>query len=144
MTIHLAADHAGFEHKEMLKAYLLEKGHDVIDHGATLYDANDDYPEFITPCAEAVGADTASLGIVFGGSGQGEAMCANRIKGVRATVYYGGTQEILTLSKEHNNANMLSIGARFVSAQETLEIVEIWLSSSFTQDERHIRRLSKF
>ena len=101
MTIHLATDHAGLKLKNSIKDYLIGKGHDVTDHGALEYDAQDDYPDFIFPCAKAVAADQQSRGIILGGSGQGEAMAANRIKGVRAAVYYGSEREIIRLSQHH-------------------------------------------
>jgi ribose 5-phosphate isomerase B len=144
MKIHLGTDHAGFEHKEAVKVYLLERGVEVIDHGAVSFDSQDDYPDFIAPAAQAVALSADDVGIIFGYSGQGEAMVANRVAGVRATVYYGGPVEILTLSRAHNNANVLSIGVGFVSVQETLEAIGIWSEIPFDNDERDIRRLSKF
>ncbi len=144
MKLHLATDHAGFHHKELLKAHLIEQGHEVVDHGNTVLDQHDDYPDFVTPCAQAVATDQESMAIIFGGSGEGEAMCANRVPDIRAIVYYGGTPDILTFSREHNNANVLSIGARFMSPEQTLTAVDIWLSVPFTSDERHVRRLGKF
>lgn len=144
MKIHLATDHAGFLHKEALKKKLTELGYIIIDHGATEENPDDDYPDFITPCAKAVATDQESRGIIFGGSGEGEAMCANRVNGIRATVYYGGATEIVTLSREHNNANILSIGARFVSFDEMLDVVTLWLATPFSNEERHMRRLAKF
>ena len=144
MNIHLATDHAVFAHKEAVKAFLIEKGMTVVDHGARELVESDDYPDFIAPCAVAVAEDSTSLGIIFGGSGQGEAMVANRVKGVRATVYYGGSVEIVSLSREHNNANILSIGARFVTIPETKKILELWLATSFSEDPKHIRRINKF
>jgi ribose 5-phosphate isomerase B len=144
MKIHLATDHAGFEHKESLKGYLLACGYEVIDHGDTILDENDDYPDFVTPFTMEVSKDVESKGVVFGGSGEGEAMCANRIVGARAVVYYGGAKDILTFSRLHNNANILSIGARFVTPQEVNEAVDYWLGVEFSHEERHIRRLSKF
>ena len=116
MKIHLATDHAGFDLKNSIREYLINQGYDVKDHGAYEYDALDDYPDFIIPCAKAVSKDLNSRGIIFGGSGQGEAMAANRIKGVRAAVFYNGPDEIIRLSRQHNNANILSIGARFMMA----------------------------
>lgn len=142
MKIYLGTDHAGFELKEAIKSFLEEKGHDVDDKGAHWYDGEDDYPDFIRPTAEAVAADNDSRGIIFGGSGQGEAMCANRVKGVRAVVFYGGPQEIVKLSRQHNNANILSLGARFISEDEALEVVELWLGTTF-ECERHRRRIEK-
>ena len=144
MIIHLATDHAGFAHKEAIKAFLIEEGITVVDHGARELVESDDYPDFIGPCAVAVSEDATSRGIIFGGSGQGEAMVANRVKGVRATVYYGGSTDILTLSRDHNDATILSIGARFVSVDETLEALRVWLNTPFSQDPKHIRRINKF
>ena len=142
MKIHLATDHAGLDLKNIIKEYLSDKGYDVTDHGAHEYDALDDYPDFIFPCAQAVSEDSNSRGIILGGSGQGEAMAANRIKGVRAAVFYGGTEEIIKLSREHNNANILSLGARFMSEEEIYNVVEIWLSGNF-EGGRHKRRIEK-
>tara|TARA_B100000029_G_scaffold510120_1_gene600901 strand:+ start:694 stop:1131 length:438 start_codon:yes stop_codon:yes gene_type:complete len=142
MTIHLATDHAGLELKDSIKDYLLNKGHDVTDHGAYEYDALDDYPDFIFPCAKAVASDSSSRGIILGGSGQGEAMAANRIKGARAAVFYNGPMEIVKLSREHNNANILSIGARFMSDNEIINILEIWFKEPFGGG-RHQRRIDK-
>ena len=142
MKIHLATDHAGLELKNAIKDYLKGKGHEVTDHGALEYDAQDDYPDFIFPCARAVAADPESRGIILGGSGQGEAMAANRIKGVRAAVYYGSEWEIARLSREHNNANVLSLGARFISEQEIYDIIETWLDEPF-EGGRHQRRIDK-
>jgi len=142
MTIHLATDHAGLKLKNSIKDYLIGKGHDVTDHGALEYDAQDDYPDFIFPCAKAVAANQQSRGIILGGSGQGEAMAANRIKGVRAAVYYGSEREIIRLSREHNNANVLSLGARFISDQEIYNIIETWLDEPFDGG-RHQRRIDK-
>jgi ribose 5-phosphate isomerase B len=144
MKIHLAADHAGFEYKEALKSHLLERNYEVIDHGNTKLDENDDYPDYVTDFAKAVAHDVESKGVVFGGSGEGEAMCANRIVGARAVVYYGGNKDILTFSRLHNNANILSIGARFMTVDEMNESVDLWLGVEFSHEERHIRRLEKF
>jgi len=121
---------------------LIGKGHEVTDHGAHEYDAQDDYPDFIFPCARAVAANPENRGIILGGSGQGEAMAANRIKGVRAAVYYGSEREIARLSREHNNANVLSLGARFISEQEIYDIIETWLDEPF-EGGRHQRRIDK-
>jgi len=142
MKIHLATDHAGLELKNSIKDYLISKGQDVTDHGAHEYDAQDDYPDYIFPCAKAVAADPESRGIIFGGSGQGEAMAANRVKGVRAAVYYGSEQEIVRLSRGHNNANVLSLGARFISEQVIYEVIETWLDKPF-EGGRHQRRIDK-
>ena len=140
MKIHLATDHAGLELKEKVKLYLSDLDHEVIDHGAYEYDALDDYPDFIFPCANAVSNDPESKGIILGGSGQGEAMAANRVKGVRAAVFYNGPDEIIKLSRQHNNANILSLGARFMSEDEMYKIIEVWLYTDF-ESGRHQRRI---
>jgi len=142
MKIHLATDHAGLELKEKVKLYLSDLNYEVIDHGAYEYDALDDYPDFIFPCANAVSNDPESRGIILGGSGQGEAMAANRVKGVRAAVFYNGPDEIIKLSRQHNNANILSLGARFMSEKEMYKIIEVWLSTDF-ESGRHQRRIEK-
>ena len=142
MKIHLATDHAGLELKNTIKEFLLGKGYDVTDHGAHEYDALYDYPDFIFPCARAVAADSSSRGIILGGSGQGEAMAANRVKGVRAAVFYNGPEEIIKLSREHNNANILSLGARFMSEEEIYKIIELWFEEPF-EGGRHERRIAK-
>ena len=142
MIIHIATDHAGLELKEKVKSYLSKLDCEVVDHGAYEYDALDDYPDFIFPCAEAVSNDPNSRGIILGGSGQGEAMAANRVKGVRAAVFYNGPDEIIKLSRQHNNANILSLGARFMSDQEMYKIIELWLSTDF-ESGRHKRRIEK-
>ena len=142
MIIHIATDHAGLELKEKVKSYLSKLDYEVIDHGAYEYDALDDYPDFIFPCAEAVSNDPNSKGIILGGSGQGEAMAANRVKGVRAAVFYNGPDEIIKLSRQHNDANILSLGARFMSDREMYKIIELWLSTDF-ESGRHKRRIEK-
>lgn len=145
MTILIASDHAGFELKEKLKVYLAELGHSAKDFGAFSYDENDDYPDFILPLAEEIAKDPEnSKGIVLGGSGQGEAMAANRIKNCRAIVYYGGNSDIIKLSRRHNDANILSLGARFLAEDEAKQAVKLWLSTPFSGEERHVRRLKKF
>ncbi len=144
MKIYLASDHAGFELKEALKKYLTELGYGGEDKGAYSLNSEDDYPDFIRPVVEAVAADPEHVrGIVLGGSGQGEAMIANRYKGVRAAVYYGGQLEIVKLSREHNNANILSLGARFISEYEAKEAVKLWLETPFLGEVRHMRRIEK-
>lgn len=143
MKIHIASDHAGYGLKEILKGYVMELGHEVIDHGTNSSESCD-YPDFVTPCAQGVAADQNSFGIILGGSGQGEAMCANRISGARALEYYGAKPEIIPLGREHNNANILSLGARFVSPDEAKEVVKTFLETPFSGDERHVRRLEKF
>jgi len=143
MKIFLASDHAGFELKQKLADFLMEKGHEVEDMGPTRLNPADDYPDYITPCAKRVAETHDSMGIVAGMSGQGEAMAANRVRGVRAAVYYGGPADIVKLSRQHNDANVLSLGARFVSAQEAQKAVELWLATNFEHDERHQRRILK-
>ena len=140
-TIVLATDHAGFELKEHVKKFLSEKGFEIKDFGALEYDALDDYPDFIIPAAKFI-SEHKLIGIIFGGSGQGEAMAANRIKGIRAAVFYDGPDDIIELSKLHNNANILSIGARFVSKQKSEEIINLWLSTNFEKG-RHQKRIDK-
>jgi len=141
MKIALATDHAGFELKEALKAFLAAEGYDVVDFGANEMNQDDDYPDFVRPAAEAVAKGEVERAIVLGGSGQGEAMVANRIRGVRAAVYYGGKEDIITLSREHNDANILSLGARFLSEDEAKRAVHAWLTTPFSGDERHVRRI---
>ena len=144
MKIHLATDHAGYALKEYIKGILIEEGHEVIDHGADVVDASDDYPDFVIPAAQAVVMEgNDSFAFVFGGSGTGEAIAANRIPRVRAAVYYGGNLDIVRLAREHNNANVLSIGARFVSEQEAEAAVITFLATPFSGDERHVRRINK-
>ncbi len=144
MKIHLATDHAGFELKNEIMKYLVNEGRDVLDHGAFVYDENDDYPDFIKKAAGAVSDDPENnVGIVFGGSGQGEDMVADKFPDVRAAVYYGGNLEIVKLAREHNDANVLSIGARFVGIDEAKEAVKLFLETAFSHEERHIRRLYK-
>ncbi len=143
MRIYIASDHAGFELKGKLISFLRESGHEVTDKGPYKFDALDDYPDFLGPVADSVAADPNSIGIVMGGSGQGEAMVVNRKKGVRAAVYYGGTLEIVRLARQHNNANVLSLAARFVTEEEAKDAVSLFLSTPFSGDERHIRRIKK-
>lgn len=140
MNIHLGTDHAGFEHKEFLKQWLFDNGYVPIDHGALTVKADDDYPDFIIPAVQSA-VDSNELAIVFGGSGQGEAMIANKVPGAKAIVYYGGDQEIIKLGRQHNNANVLSIGARFVNQDELVKVVKLWVETEFSDDTRHIRRL---
>ena len=166
MKIYIGSDHVGFEFKEKLKNYLesLGMGYKVIDKGAFSYDKDDDYPDFIKPVAEAVAKDNLeaklpSMGVVIGGSGQGEAMCANRVKGVRVAVFYGpkesvlpvdvtgreslDTFELIKLARIHNNANILSIGLRFTTPDEAKFAIELFLTTKFSGDERHLRRIKK-
>lgn len=146
-TIHIGADHAGFDLKNEIIRFLEQKHYEVIDHGAYELDPEDDYPDFILPVAVSVAEDPNSRGIILGGSGQGEAMVANRIKGIRATVFYGeptySDDSIVNLSRQHNDANILSIGARFLTEEEALEAIDMWLETSFSNEPRHERRISK-
>lgn len=144
MKIYIATDHAGFELKNELIPFIESLGHEVTDCGASQYDETDDYPDFISKAALEVSNDTDnSRGIVLGGSGQGEAMVSNRVPGVRAMVYYGGDMEIVRLGREHNNANILSLGARFLSDEEAQKAVQLFLETPFPGDERHVRRINK-
>ncbi len=144
MKIHLGSDHAGLELKGKLVDFLRELGHEVVDHGPAVYDENDDYPDFIIPVAKAVSADPESKGVIIGGSGEGEAMAANRIQGARAAVVYRYDEKIVILAREHNDANILSLGARFLNEDEARRSVKLFLETKFSGDERHIRRLKKF
>jgi ribose 5-phosphate isomerase B len=144
MIIYLGSDHRGFHLKEVIKKILENYNYNVVDLGNSFYDPNDDYPDFIFPVAYQVAdAPDANRGIVFGATGQGEAMAANKVKGIRAAVFYGGSEEIIRLSREHNNANILSLGADFLSDQEAQKAVLLWLSVNFSAEARHQRRLEK-
>ena len=140
MKIFLATDHAGFEHKEALKKHLIDNGHEVTDCGAEKLIPEDDYVPHIAMAARSISADPNQMAVIFGASGQGEAIAANRFPGVRAAVYYGGPKDIIELSRKHNNANVLSIGARFISIDEMINSVDFWLSVKFSDEERHSRR----
>ena len=161
MKIYLAGDHAGFRLKSALLEHLPMLGHDIEDLGPLTLEPEDDYPDYVTPLAERIVQEPGCFGIVLAGSGQGEAMCANRVKGARAIVFYGtipahgaldaegghGTDgyDIVRLARKHNNANILCIGARFVSPGDADESVRIFLATAFdTSTDRHARRLMKF
>ena len=147
MKIYIGADHAGYELKENLKTYLIGLGLEIIDKGASELNNNDDYPDFIRPVAEAVAEDwetKGSFGIIIGGSGQGEAMCANRVKGIRASVYYGHALDMIKTTREHNNANILSLGSRFMTVDEAKVAVKLFIDTKFSNDERHVRRIKNF
>jgi len=143
MKIYIGSDHAGYELKEKLKIFLKELGHEIEDKGAYKLDDNDDYPDFIIPVAESVAKDNTSLGIVLGGSGEGEQISANKVEGIRAIEYYGGNLDIVKLGREHNNANILSLGARFIKEEEAKEAVKLFIETKFKEEERHVRRISK-
>jgi len=137
MKIALGTDHAGFEYKQAVKTYLLNLGHEVEDFG-THSNESVDYPKYVQPAAQSVADGICDLGVVFGGSGNGEAMAANKIKGVRCALCW--SVETARLAKEHNNSNVLSIGQRQISEELTLQIIDAWLKSEF-QGGRHIRRI---
>lgn len=139
MRVHIGSDHAGFELKQHLVAELTAKGYEVVDHGATSYDAEDDYPVFCLPAAEAVVADPGSLGIVIGGSGNGEAIAANKVDGVRCALAW--SEETATLGRQHNNANVISVGGRMHTTDEATRFVERFLQTPFSEDARHQRRI---
>lgn len=141
--IYIASDHAGFLLKGALFKFLREQGNEVVDLGAHTQDSADDYPDYITPLAKRVAAEPDTFGIVIGGSGEGEAIAANRIDGVRAAEFYGGNMEVVKLSREHNDANVLSLGARLMSEEEAKQAVTLWLATPFSGDERHVRRIKK-
>jgi len=139
MKIAIASDHAGFSYKEQIKTVLIEQGHNVRDFGTHSAESCD-YPDFIGPAAEAVARGEFERGIVLGGSGNGEAMVANKVRGIRCAVCWD--LRSARLSREHNDANMMSLGERMVSIHEALEIVDLWLKTEFA-GERHKRRIDK-
>ena len=141
MRIHIGSDHAGLEFKNELVTHLVMTGHDVTDHGPYEYDALDDYPDFCIPCAEAVAKDSTSVGIVLGGSGNGEQISANKVKGIRAALVW--SLETAKLAREHNNANVISVGQRQHTAQEVKDFIDLFLITKFPGDERHVRRIQK-
>lgn len=145
MRIHIATDHAGLELSHFLSRELTKQGHELFDHGPTSYDPLDDYPEFCINAALAVVADlhagVPSLGIVLGGSGNGEQIAANKVKGVRAALIWN--ESTAKLAREHNDANVAAVGARQHSPSEVLHLIELFISEPFSQDERHVRRISK-
>lgn len=151
MKIFVGSDHAGFGLKSELIPYLESLGYEVVDKGAHEYDENDDYPDFIAPVAREVAMHPNEVrGIILGGSGQGEAMCANRFKFVRAAVYYGNArsivdepESILRRTRQHNDANVLSLGARYISSEDMKAAIKEWLETPFVPGDRHSRRISK-
>ena len=142
MIIALGTDHAGFDLKEVVKKFLEENNYEVKDFGAYEYNSADDYPDFINPTAEFVSKNNDAMGIIFGGSGQGEAMAANRYKGVRAVVFYDGPDKIVSLSRQHNNANILSLGSRFIEPEHAINVIKLWISTAF-EGGRHQKRIDK-
>lgn len=152
--IYIGSDHAGYELKEKLKKYIQEElNREIDDKGANTMNGIDDYPDFVKPVAEAVAKDPKNFGIVIGASGQGEAICANKVKGIRAIVYYGGKKKqkdasgkkinMIESGRLHNNANILSLGARFVTDRKAKKAVKLFIETPFSNDERHIRRINK-
>jgi ribose 5-phosphate isomerase B len=141
MRIHVAADHAGYELKQLLIEGLSVVGHEVIDHGAADYDPEDDYPPFCFSAGEAVVADPGSLGIVLGGSGNGEQIAANKVKGVRAVLAWN--VETAKLGRSHNDANIIALGARQHGLEEALEIIQAFLDEPFSGEARHRRRIKE-
>jgi ribose 5-phosphate isomerase B len=159
MKIAVTTDHAGFEALQALKEFLKSLGHDYVDFGPPSFDPDDDYPDFMFPAARAVAKGGCEVGIILGGSGQGEAMAANRVKGVRCTLFYGPVTakvavdaegnksddpyEILKLSRQHNHANVLSLSGRFLTLDEMKQAIQTWLTTPYSTEERHVRRVRK-
>lgn len=141
VRVHIGSDHAGLEIKGQLMAWLESKGHEPIDHGPFVYDALDDYPVFCIRAARGVADDEGSFGIVFGGSGNGEQMAANKVTGIRAALVWSEATAIL--AREHNDANVISIGARMHTHEEMLHFIDTFLGTEFTHDERHVRRIGQ-
>lgn len=145
MRVHLGCDHAGLDLKDHLTRWLVEHGYDPVDHGPFRYDALDDYPVFCLRAAEGVAEDRAagldSLGVVIGGSGNGEQMAANKVQGVRSALVW--SEETARLSREHNDANVVSVGGRMHSIDDMTRFVEVFLSTPFSGDERHVRRIGQ-
>jgi ribose 5-phosphate isomerase B len=152
--VFIASDHAGYSLKESLVPFLKQLGYETEDCGAYTLEQDDDYPDFITPCALKVIENRDSFGLVLGGSGQGEAMAANRIPGIRAAVYYGealrpqtdtdgSSLGVIESERAHNDANVLSLGARFLTEEEAKSAVKRFLSTPFLGEERHKRRIGK-
>ena len=139
MRVHIGGDHAAYDLKCTLVTFLQGKGYDVVDHGPAYFDAEDDYPVAVLRAAEAVSGEVGAFGIVLGGSGNGEQMAANKVRGIRAALAYN--VELAELARTHNNAQVLSIGARMNTADEAKAMVDTFLTTTFSGDERHARRL---
>ena len=143
MRVHLGSDHAGLELKDHLLGWLTDQGHEVVDHGPFVYDALDDYPVFCLRAAEGVAADRQdgldSLGVVIGGSGNGEQIAANKVKGVRAALVWN--EQTAVLAREHNDANVVSVGGRMHSVEEMTRFVGVFLATPYSHEERHSRRI---
>ncbi len=140
MRVHIGGDHAAYELHRALVTHVKDTGHDVVDHGPFTYDAQDDYPVAVLRAAKGVADDPGSLGIVLGGSGNGEQMAANKVPGIRAALC--STTELAELAREHNDAQVVSIGGRFTDVDTAKEIVDVFLATPFSEGERHVRRLA--
>jgi ribose 5-phosphate isomerase B len=140
MRVHLGSDHAGFELKTHLIAWLESERYDVVDHGPVEFDPVDDYPPYVLRAAQAVVNDRGSLGIVLGGSGNGEQIAANKVRGVRAALAW--TEDTAVLARQHNDANVISLGARMHTADEATRLVELFMTTPFSGEERHVRRIA--
>ena len=151
MKIFVGTDHAGFTLKEKLVSSLKAQGYEVVDKGAYEYDETDDYPDFVIPVAQEVSKDPDNVrGIILGATGQGEALAANKFPHVRAVVFYGESKcvvddeaDIIVRSREHNNSNVLSLGARYLTEEAMISAVNTWLKTPYSEGERHVRRLGK-
>jgi ribose 5-phosphate isomerase B len=141
VRVYIGADHAGYELKNHLVSWLKEHGHEVIDCGPSVYDAEDDYPAFVLRAAEGVAGDPGSLGVVIGGSGNGEQIAANKVRGIRAALAWN--DDTARLAREHNDANVVSVGARMHTENDATRLVEIFLGTSFSGAERHSRRIAQ-
>ena len=139
MRVHLGSDHAGLELKEHLLNWLADHGYEAVDHGPFVYDALDDYPVFCLRAAEATADEDGSLGVVIGGSGNGEAIAANKVKGVRAALVW--SEETAVLAREHNDANVVSVGGRMHTVEDMIRFVEVFLQTAYSGEERHTRRI---
>ncbi|GAA2842883.1 ribose 5-phosphate isomerase B [Leucobacter komagatae] len=145
MRIHVATDHAGLEFSQQLQQHLRDRGFEVIDHGPAEYDALDDYPSFCINAALGVARDerdgVEALGVVFGGSGNGEQMAANKVQGIRAALVWN--ESTASLAREHNNANVISIGARQHEVADAIKFIDLFIDTPFPGDERHVRRIGQ-
>ena len=141
MRVHIGCDHAAYQLKTALVAHLRAQGHDVLDHGPEQEIPGDDYPQYVIPAAAAVADDPGSLGIVLGGSGNGEQIAANKVRGIRAILAHN--LDTAVLGREHNDAHVISIGARMTSIEEAKTLVEAFLNTTFSNDPRHVRRLGQ-